>query len=118
MPLRLRLILAFLLLSVVPLGAVTVYSYVSNRNALRAAAAHEADQLAGELKQRMQLVTSQLSDRVEQLMDISASAEPVVRTSDTSPAPKVAKATPPKTSTTPAPTAAAPGTSVEPKSML
>lgn len=81
MPLRLRLILAFLLLSVVPLGAVTMYSYVSNRNALRGVAAHEADQLAGELRQRMQVVTAQLSERVEQLMDIPSASEPVVRTS-------------------------------------
>src|SRR5207244_11013003 len=86
-------ILAFLLLSVVPLGAVTVYSYVGNRNALRAAAAREADQLAVELRQRMQVVTGQLSERVEQLMDLSSAAEPVVRTSaNTEAKPKAPKA--------------------------
>src|SRR3954469_5789922 len=82
MRLRVRLILAFLLLSVVPLGAVTVLSYVSNTKALQSAATREADQLATELSQRMQLVTAQLSQRVEHLMDIPEPAA-VVRTSKT-----------------------------------
>ncbi len=76
MKLRLRLILAFLLLSVVPLGAVTVYSYISNVKALQTAATSEADQLAVELGQRMQLVTTQLSQRVEHLMDLPAPTAP------------------------------------------
>ena len=37
MSLRLRLIVAFFLLSVVPLGAVTLYTYMSNARALREA---------------------------------------------------------------------------------
>ena len=68
MSLRLRLIVAFFLLSVVPLGAVTFYTYTSNARALREAAGHESESLAGDLTQRMQLVTAQLSDRVEHLM--------------------------------------------------
>src|SRR4026208_1874983 len=83
MRLRIRLILAFLLSSVVPLGAVTVYSYVSNTKALQVAATREADQLATELSQRMQLVTAQLSQRVEHLMDIPEQSPAVVRTSKT-----------------------------------
>ena len=71
MSLRTRLVLAFFTLSVVPLGAVTFYSYTANVNALRDAAEREADLLAGELGQRMQLVTAQLSERVEHLMDIA-----------------------------------------------
>jgi serine phosphatase RsbU (regulator of sigma subunit) len=71
MSLRTRLILAFFLLSVVPLAAVTFYSYTTNVEALREAARREADLLAGELGQRMQLVTAQLSERVEHLMDIA-----------------------------------------------
>ena len=71
MSLRTRLILAFFALSVVPLGAVTFYAYTANVNALRDAAEREADLLAGELGQRMQLVTAQLSERVEHLMDIA-----------------------------------------------
>src|SRR6185503_3830669 len=71
MSLRVRLILAFFTLSVLPLGAVTYYSYTANVDALRDAAEREADLLAGELGQRMQLVTAQLSERVEHLMDIA-----------------------------------------------
>ena len=71
MSLRTRLILAFFLLSVVPMAAVTMYTYTSNVEALRVAAEHEADLLAGELGQRMSLVTAQLSERVEHLMDIA-----------------------------------------------
>lgn len=63
MSLRTRLILAFFTLSVVPMAAVTLYSYATNVEALREAAEREADLLAGELGQRMQLVTAQLSDR-------------------------------------------------------
>ena len=70
MSLRIRLIVAFFVLAVLPLAAVTFYTYQSNENALREAAEREADLLAGELGQRMQLVTAQLSQRVEHLMDI------------------------------------------------
>ncbi len=70
MNLRLRLIVAFFVLSVVPLGAVTFYTYASNAAALREAAGHEAESLAGDLTQRMQLVTTQISERVEHLMDV------------------------------------------------
>ena len=75
MKLRLRLILAFLFLSVVPLGAVTIYSYVMSYRALQDAAMRETDQLAVDLSDRMQLVTAQLSARVEQLMDVSTPQE-------------------------------------------
>ena len=71
MSLRTRLIVAFFTLSVVPLGAVTFYAYASNARALREAAEHEADLLAGELGQRMQLVTAQLSERVEHVMNVA-----------------------------------------------
>lgn len=87
MSLRLRLIIVFFLLSVVPLGAVTFYSYKSSADALHKAAAREADVLAGELSARMQVVTTQLSQRVERLMDMSEPAAPaVVRTSAPKPA--------------------------------
>ena len=76
MSLRTRLILAFFLLSVVPMAAVTIYTYVSNVEALRVAAEHEADLLAGELGQRMSLVTAQLSERVEHLMDMRSCRPP------------------------------------------
>ena len=62
MSLRARLIVAFFVLSVVPLTAVTAFSYRNNAQALRVAAERETDVLAGELGQRMQLVTAQLSE--------------------------------------------------------
>ena len=75
MSLRLRLIVAFFFLSVVPLGAVTFYTYASNAAAMREAAGHEAESLAGDLSQRMQLVTTQISERVEHLMDVPREAD-------------------------------------------
>jgi serine phosphatase RsbU (regulator of sigma subunit) len=69
--LRFRLIVAFFLLSVVPLAAVTLFSYASNARAMREAASREAELLAGELSQRMQVVTAQLSERVGHLMDVA-----------------------------------------------
>jgi serine phosphatase RsbU (regulator of sigma subunit) len=69
--LRLRLIVAFFFLSVVPLAAVTLFTYASNARAMREAAGREAELLAGELSQRMQVVTAQLSERVERLMDVA-----------------------------------------------
>jgi serine phosphatase RsbU (regulator of sigma subunit) len=72
MSLRLRLIVAFFFLSVVPLAAVTLFTYASNAKAMREAAGREAELLAGELTQRMQVVTAQLSERVERLMDVAA----------------------------------------------
>ena len=79
MSLRLRLIVAFFLLSVVPLGAVTFYAYTSNARALRDAAEREADLLTGELGQRMQLVTAQLTERVEHVMDLAELQQAVDR---------------------------------------
>jgi serine phosphatase RsbU (regulator of sigma subunit) len=74
MNLRLRLLLAFFLLSVVPLAAFTWYTYLNNAQAMRDAAGREAELLAGELSQRMQVVTAQLTQRVERLMTMSAAA--------------------------------------------
>jgi serine phosphatase RsbU (regulator of sigma subunit) len=80
MSLRLRLVVAFFLLSVVPLGAVTFYAYTSNVRALQVAAQHESEILTGELTQRMQVVTNQISDRVEHLMDMPVSNATVTGT--------------------------------------
>src|SRR3954470_10474553 len=89
MSLRLRLIVAFFFLSVVPLAAVTLYTYASNAAALREAAGHEAQSLAGDLSQRMQLVTTQLSERVAHVRhmqrDAAAGAEQPARTAAVAP---------------------------------
>jgi len=79
MSLRLRLVIAFFLLSVVPMTAVTFYAYTTNAHALREAAEREADRLAGELGQRMQLVTAQLTERVEHVMDMAELQDAVDR---------------------------------------
>src|SRR5579864_777748 len=72
MTLRARLIVAFLALSVLPLGVVTFYTYTSSVEVMRDVAAREADLLAAVLNQRMQVITSQLSDRIEHLIDMTA----------------------------------------------
>jgi serine phosphatase RsbU (regulator of sigma subunit) len=72
MTLRARLIVAFLALSVLPLGVVTFYTYTTSVEAMRDVAAREADLLAAVLNQRMQVITSQLSDRIEHLIDMTA----------------------------------------------
>lgn len=103
MNLRTRLIVAFLVLSVVPLAAVTYFSYTSQVRALRDLASREADALSTDMTQRMQLVTTELSTRVEQLAEINEPA--VVR---------VAQRTAPDPSSVPAepaPVSAAPPTS-------
>ena len=102
MNLRLRLIVAFFVLSVVPLGAVTFYTYRSNASAVRDAAGREAHLLAGELTDRMTLVTTQLSQRFVQLMAIPAQEK--LKPAPVAPAPVVAKAAPKPTTK---PTAAA-----------
>jgi serine phosphatase RsbU (regulator of sigma subunit) len=84
MSLRLRLIVAFFFFSVVPLAAVTFYSYASNERALQVAAQHETEMLTGELTQRMQVVTTQISDRVEHLMDMPVATTASASTTGTS----------------------------------
>src|SRR3982751_5666645 len=86
MSLRLRLIVAFFLFSVVPLAAVTFYSYTSNLRALQVAAQHETQMLTGELTQRMQVVTTQISDRVQHLMDMPMTATGTSGQTKTAPA--------------------------------
>jgi serine phosphatase RsbU (regulator of sigma subunit) len=78
MSLRVRLIVAFFFFSVVPLAAVTFYSYASNVRALEVAAQHETEMLTAELTQRMQVVTSQISERVQHLMDMPVAASTMV----------------------------------------
>ncbi len=67
MSLRTKLILAFLLLSVAPLSALVVYSYVSSTAAARRVAFEESTALADEMGQRMSLVKNDLARRVRQL---------------------------------------------------
>ena len=65
MTLRSRLTLAFFAISVVPLAAVTLFSYASSERALRRVAEQQADELAVELGRRMEFVTADLERRME-----------------------------------------------------
>jgi serine phosphatase RsbU (regulator of sigma subunit) len=65
MTLRTRLTLAFFAISVVPLAAVTLFSYASSERALRRAAEQQADELAVDLGRRMELVTADLERRMQ-----------------------------------------------------
>ena len=98
MRLRTRLVVVLLILSVVPLGAVTYYSYTSQVRALREVASREADALSTDMTQRMKLVTAELSSRVEQLVDMT----PVATPRPTTPRASKSKATPASASPAPA----------------
>jgi serine phosphatase RsbU (regulator of sigma subunit) len=65
MSLRTRLILAFLLLSVVPLTAVTLYSYATSVRAFQHAVEREEAQTAGDIGRRMTLVTHDVGQRLD-----------------------------------------------------
>ena len=67
MRIRTRLSLAFFLISVVPLGLVTAYSYYTSAVALRRAVEGQADQMAAEMGDRMAWVMTDLGDRVGRL---------------------------------------------------
>jgi hypothetical protein len=64
MTLRSRLTAAFFAISVVPLSAVTLFSYVSSERALRRAAEQQANDLADGLSRRMQWVTADIERRL------------------------------------------------------
>ena len=67
MSLRTRLIIAFLLLSVVPLTAVTLLSYGSSVRAFERAAEREARESASDVSRRMELLTADLGRRIDRL---------------------------------------------------
>jgi serine phosphatase RsbU (regulator of sigma subunit) len=69
MSLRTRLILAFLLLSVVPLSAVTLYSYKTSVDAFQRAVEREAAQSASDIGHRMAMVTDDLGRRMDLIFE-------------------------------------------------
>jgi serine phosphatase RsbU (regulator of sigma subunit) len=76
MTLRTRLIVAFLLMSVVPLTVVTAYSYVSTRDAFRQSAQIKSDLMAEELGRRMEIVTGDIERRVGRIWRTSRPGVP------------------------------------------
>jgi serine phosphatase RsbU (regulator of sigma subunit) len=69
MSLRTRLIIAFLVLSVVPLSAVTLIWYVSSVRTFERAAEREANDTARDIGRRMQMVTANVGRRMDRLFD-------------------------------------------------
>ena len=69
MSLRTRLIIAFLLLSVVPLTAVTLISYVSSVSAVENAARREATHDAADISRRMELITADVGRRIDRIFE-------------------------------------------------
>jgi serine phosphatase RsbU (regulator of sigma subunit) len=72
MKLRTRLALAFFLLAVLPLTAVTIYSYTTSEEAVRRLAAAEAGSLASELAHRMGLVAEDVQRRMDRFWQVEA----------------------------------------------
>ena len=70
MRLRNQLILAFVLLAVVPLGAITLYAYHSSTRALRRTVEAESVRAAEEMENRVGAVTASLSERIGGLEEI------------------------------------------------
>jgi serine phosphatase RsbU (regulator of sigma subunit) len=70
MTLRTRLTIAFFAISVIPLAAVTLYSYYSSERALRRAAEQQAATMAAELGRRMEWVTTDLERRIDRAWPI------------------------------------------------
>ena len=67
MKLRSRLALAFFVLSVLPLGVVTAYSYYSSASAMKRAEETQADRMALEMSNRVNWVVTDIGDRVDRL---------------------------------------------------
>jgi serine phosphatase RsbU (regulator of sigma subunit) len=74
MSLRARLIIAFLLLSVVPLSAVTLLSYSSSVRAFERAAEQEATDRAADVSRRMDALTTDVGRRVDRMF-VNADAD-------------------------------------------
>jgi serine phosphatase RsbU (regulator of sigma subunit) len=74
MSLRTRLIIAFLVVSVVPLSAVTLIWYVSSVRTFERAAEREATETAADIGRRMEMVTANVGRRMDRLFDEAVAA--------------------------------------------
>jgi serine phosphatase RsbU (regulator of sigma subunit) len=74
MSLRTRLIIAFLLLSVVPLTAVTLLSYRSSVTAFERAAERDAADTAADVTRRMDIITADVGRRVDRIFTAAGHA--------------------------------------------
>jgi serine phosphatase RsbU (regulator of sigma subunit) len=69
MSVRTRLAIALLVLSVLPLTAVTLYSYSASVSAFRSTVANESERLAADLQDRLDTVTAELGRQVGRLWE-------------------------------------------------
>lgn len=74
MSLRIRLVLVFLLLAVLPLGGLVLFSYSTSLAAVRQAVETEAERLTGEMETRMERIADSLDRRVQSLSDLAPEA--------------------------------------------
>ena len=74
MSLRTRLIIAFLVVSVVPLSAVTLIWYISSVRTFERAAEREATETAADIGRRMEMVTANVGRRMDRLFDEAVAA--------------------------------------------
>ena len=74
MSLRSRLIIAFLVLSIVPLSAVTLIWYISSVRTFERAAEREATETAADIGRRMEMVTANVGRRMDRLFDEAIAA--------------------------------------------
>jgi serine phosphatase RsbU (regulator of sigma subunit) len=74
MSLRTRLIIAFLILSVVPLSAVTLIWYISSVRTFERAAEREATETAADIGRRMEMVTANVGRRMDRLFEETVDA--------------------------------------------
>ncbi|HXW06696.1 MAG TPA: SpoIIE family protein phosphatase [Vicinamibacterales bacterium] len=75
MSLRTRLILAFFLLSVVPLSAVTLFWYVSSVQAFERAARRESMQAATDMGRRMEFIATDVGRKMDRLFEVAGMPE-------------------------------------------
>ena len=71
MKIRTQLVLAFLLLSVLPLTGIVLYSYVSSQRAVRKVVEAEAEELTQEMNGRMATIRAELGRSAERMSEIS-----------------------------------------------
>ncbi len=74
MKIRTQLVLAFLVLSVLPLAGIVLYSYVSSLRAVRAAVEAEAATLTQEMDGRLAALSETLDERIERLGELPLGA--------------------------------------------
>ena len=86
MALRTKLIIAFLLLSVLPLSAVTLLSYRASVRAFEGAAEREATDRAADVSRRMDVITADVGRRVDRMFVSAADNDDLNVLDDVAPA--------------------------------